>query len=217
MNDTLARELERLANKSFSELKICFIPTAAFADPNPQDWLIRDQQRLLERGAEVNIVSLADLTNTEIEDRLNKADVILIGGGITFYLSYMMQEKGLFELIPKLLETKVYVGISAGSMVVSSTLRTTSQALKNPKISDNELDNLGPINRSSSKVLGLVPFTIRPHLDRHCVKEINSGALERIANDTGITIYAIDDNCAVSVQDGVAAIVGDGRSRIVSP
>ncbi len=58
---------------------------------------------------------------------------------------------------------------------------------------------------------------VRPHLDRHCVEEINNGALERIATDTGIIIYAIDDNCAVSVQDGVATVVGDGKSRIVKP
>lgn len=214
-NDTLASELEHLAGKKFNELKIGFIPTAAFANPGQKDWLILDQYRLYERGAKVYIISLADLTEQEIEERLNVVDVIFVGGGNTFYLSYMLQERGLFDLIPKLLATKVYAGISAGSMVASATLRVASQAIENQSVNYEQLNKLGSENRSSAKALNLVPFTVRPHLNRHLVDEINNGVLEKISSEMKITVYAIDDNCAVSVNDDEIKVVGEGESRII--
>jgi dipeptidase E len=214
-NNILASELERLANKKFNELKIGFIPTAAFVDPKQKDWLILDQYRLLERGAKVFIISLADLTKQEIEEQLSMVDVIFVGGGNTFYLSYILQEKGLFDLIPKLLESKVYAGISAGSMVVSATLRVTSQYIENQYINDEQLEKLGPKNRSSAKTLNLVPFAVRPHLNHHLVNEINNGVLEEISSKMKMTIYAIDDSCAVSVNGEEIKIVGEGESKII--
>lgn len=215
-NDTLASELAHLANKEFNKLKIGFIPTAAFVDPEQKDWLVLDQYRLLERGAKVYIISLADLTKQEIEEQLSTMDIIFIGGGNTFYLSYILQERGLFDLIPRLLETKVYAGISAGSMVASATLRVTSQAIENQGINDEQLERLGPKNRSSAKTLNLVPFAIRPHLNHHLVDEINSGVLEKISSETKTKIYAIDDSCAVSVNGDEVKIVGEGESKIIN-
>ena len=216
-NDTLATALEQLVGKAFHEIRICFIPTAAFADPSPQDWLIRDQYRLIERGATVYVASLAELPTDELTTQLAQADVILVGGGNTFYLSYMMEQKGLFQILPKLLDGKVYVGISAGSIIATPTLRTTSQSLKNEDVSDDALSKLGPEHRSSAKTLHLVPFALRPHLNRHCVAEINGGALERIATKTNTVIYAIEDSVAVMVDGDTVTVVGEGEHRVIHP
>jgi len=211
-NDTVAHELETLVGKSFSELKIGFIPTAAFGDPSEdKSWLIRDMHRLVERGATVAVISLSDLTAEEIAAQLEPVDVVFFGGGDTFYLSWIMQQKGLFTLIPQLLKTKVYAGISAGSMITTASLAVVSHAIR----AGGVREDLGPAGRSSAKTLGLVPFMIRPHLNNHLVEEIRSGVLEKIAAEHNMTIYALDDNCAVKVDSKAVTVVGEGDWKTI--
>lgn len=211
-NDMLAKELETLAGKPFSELKIGFIPSAAFGDPSAdKSWMIRDLYRLVERGARVAVISLADLTVEEIAAQLAPVDVVFVGGGNAFYLSYLMQQKGVFDLLPKLLETKVYASSSAGSMIATASLETVSYAIHAGEVRDD----LGPKDRSSAKTLGLVPFLIRPHLGDHLVDEIDSGVLETIAARTGKMIYTLDDNSAIRVVDGDVSVVGEGEWRYI--
>lgn len=211
-NDTLAKELETLAGKPFAQLKIGFIPTAAFGDPSEDKaWLIRDMHRLVERGATVAVISLSDRTQDEIAAQLEPVDVIFVGGGDTFYLSWIMQQKGLFALIPRLLETKVYASISAGSMIMTPSLAAVSHAI----MAGGVRDDLGPEERSSAQTLGLVSFMVRPHLNSHLVDEINGGVLEKIAAETGTTIYAIDDNSAVKVDGDEITPVGEGNWKII--
>jgi len=48
---------------------------------------------------------------------VQEIDALLVYGGDTLYLCYWMRQSGLADLLPELPET-VYVGVSAGSMVV---------------------------------------------------------------------------------------------------
>lgn len=218
-NDTLARELENLSGKPFPELKIGFIPSAAFGDPSQDKaWLIKDLYRLVERRASVAVISLADLTAQEIEQQLEPVDVVFVGGGQTFYLSWVMQQKGLSELLPRLLKTKVYAGISAGSMIATSSLRTVSFAVTQPDISDERLALLGPEGKSSAETLNFVSFMLRPHmnLDKPNNK-ITFDMVQAAVDATGISAYALDDNCAVLVDGGEARVVGEGDWQLFTP
>lgn len=213
-NDALAAELEGLAGKKFDELKIGFIPSAAFGDPSDdKSWLINDMHQLQVRGARVAIISLADLSHEEIMTQLEPVDVIFVGGGNTFYLSWLMKEKDMASILSELLRTKVYAGISAGSMVATASLATASQAV----YAEEVRNDLGPHGRSCSETLRLVPFLVRPHLNSHLVEKLRGGALERIANKTSSKIYALDDSCAVRVIDDNVTVVGDGEWRVVEP
>ena len=49
---------------------------------------------------------------------VQETDVLLVNGGDTLYLCYWMRQSGLADLLPSLRET-VYVGLSAGSMVMT--------------------------------------------------------------------------------------------------
>ena len=53
--------------------------------------------------------------------KLEAADALLVGGGDPLYLCYWMQQSGLADLLPALRET-VYVGMSAGSMVLAPNI-----------------------------------------------------------------------------------------------
>ncbi len=217
-NDELADELARLVGKPFSELRIGFIPSAAFGDPSSdKSWLIKDMNRLVERGATVAVISLADLTAEEIAEQLAPVDVVFMGGGQTFYLSWLLQQKGIFELLPKLLETKVYAGISAGSMIATPSLRTVSYAVHQPGVSDEDLENLGPKNRSSARTLGFVPFMIRPHLGGDPKMNFAQEMIQSAANTAKLPVYVLDDNSAVSVDGDDVKVVSDGEWYKLEP
>lgn len=215
-NDTLAEELEKLAGVQFSKLKVGFIPTASLYSPHEKGRLIDDMARIKSRGAKVYIISLADLYSNEIIERLEEVDVILMGGGDNYYLSYMLQERGLFAVLPKLLESKVYVGISAGSMILAPSMQLTSSVIKNATFCDPHNDTYGPTGRTSAKTLGLVDFHIRPHFLSKSFP-FSEETIREIATTIGATVYAIDDNCAVRVVDGDVSVVGDGEWRIINP
>ena len=51
---------------------------------------------------------------------LLKTDALLVGGGNCQYLYYWMYQSGLIDLLPTLLRKTVYVGLSAGSIVMTS-------------------------------------------------------------------------------------------------
>jgi len=216
-NDTLARELESLAGKKFNELNIAFIPTAGLCDMGEKGWLIYDMSRLKNRGAEIDIVDIAQLPESDIIKRLEWSDVIFVGGGNTFYLSYWMQKSGLFDTLPKLLETRVYAGISAGSMVASSTIRTASQAYKSEHFYDESYEEFGPEGRSSAGSMKWVDFAFRPHLNSRYFPEVTQDKMQKIADVINVDMYVVDDDCAVKVDGDDVSVVGDGEWYLLNP
>jgi len=155
-NPSIANALEELVGKPGKETKIAFIPNAAFPvddfKNDSRDWLADDIYRVKEFCGFIDIVSPADLTSEEVIERLTYADVIFVGGGNAFYLSYLFQKANLFDSLPELLKTRVYAGISAGSMIATASLRSVSGAIKQPqKFYDKEYNELGPKGRSAGR------------------------------------------------------------------
>lgn len=216
-NDTLASELEELAGKKFNHLKIAFVPTAALSEPGSKDWLINDVHRMQERGATVDLVDIAQLPKNEIYDRLAWSDVIFVGGGNTFYLSYWMEESGMFEMLAELIKTRVYAGISAGSMVVSATIRTSSQAYNSEHFYDESYEEFGPDGRSLAKTLQWVDFAFRPHLNSRYFPNVTEQKMQMISNRLGVPIYVVDDDCAIKVDGDTVEVVGGGEWHKLEP
>lgn len=210
-NDLIARALEDLVGKPAATIRIAFIPTAAHAERSEKDWLINDLHRLLERGYHVDIIELTALTTDELRQALEPTDVIFVGGGNSFYLSYWMQKSGLANMLPELLKNKVYAGISAGSMMAGSSLVLASQAIKNPVALKNEdYDELGPKGQSSGVTLKLIDLIFRPHLNSRFFSMANIETLEEKTKDLDATVYALDDNSALKVVNGRVEAVSEG-------
>ena len=149
--------------------------------------------------------------------QIEASDVIVMGGGANYFLSYWLEKSGLFERLPELLKTRVYVGSSAGSMLMQNSLNTGREALRQYAEGnwDVDLSSLGPKGRSSSASLGLVDFLIRPHFD----SEDASGdmLLQRVASHFQMPLYALDDDSAIKVDDGKVTIVSEGQWEIFAP
>ncbi len=81
---------------------------------------------------------------------VQETDVLLVNGGDPLYLCYWMRQSGLADLLPSLHGT-VWVGLSAGSMVMT------------PSIGEDFVGWTPPTG--GDETLGLVDFSIFPHLD----------------------------------------------------
>ena len=128
---------------------------------------------------------------------VREADVLLVNGGDALYLCHWMRQSGLADLLPSLHET-VWVGLSAGSMVMT------------PRIGE---DFVGwkPAVTGDDRTLGAVDFSIFPHVDHPDLAENTMAAAERWAASIGGPAYAIDDQTAIKVVDGVVEVVSEGH------
>ena len=123
---------------------------------------------------------------------VREADVLLVDGGDATYLCHWMQQSGLAELLPLLRET-VWVGVSAGSMVM--TPRIGTRFVEWPYAPDD-------------KTLGVVDFSIYPHLNVFLSNTLADA--ERWAAEIANPAYVIDDETAITVVDGAVEVVSEG-------
>ena len=211
-NNSINNAFSELIGKKPSDTKVAFIPTAAICDRGDKYWQIDNLYQLKNYGYHVDIIEISALTPQAIEDALNDSDAIFVGGGNPFYLSYWMQKKGLFELFPKILQTKVYAGISAGSMIAGKSFMLSSKALKHGMLEDSDYDDVGPIGESSAKTLNFVNFIFKPHLNSmHHADERSEEYVRKLAVQTNKLIYTIDNQSAIKVVDGKIEVISEGE------
>ena len=130
---------------------------------------------------------------------VREADVLLVAGGDATYLCHWMRQSGLADLLPALPDT-VWVGLSAGSAVLT------------PRIGDDFVAWAPP--DGSDRTLGVVDFSISPHLDE--VPDNSIVAAERWAAEIEGPAYAIDDQTAIKVTDGTVEVVSEGHWKLLS-
>jgi dipeptidase E len=129
---------------------------------------------------------------------LREADVLLVDGGDALFLCHWMRESGLEALLPSLPDT-VWVGVSAGSMVMT------------PRIGEDFVNWKPPTG--DDRALGVVDFSIFPHLDHELMPENTLDEAVRWAAGLGCPAYAIDDETAIKVTDSTAEVVSEGNWR----
>jgi len=132
---------------------------------------------------------------------VQETDVLLVNGGDPLYLCYWMRQSGLADLLPSL--RAVYVGLSAGSMVMTPNIGEDFVGWKPPTGSD--------------ETLGMVDFSIFPHLDHEMLPDNSMADAERWAAGMRVPGYAIDDQTAIQVTDGTVEVVSEGHWKLFTP
>jgi dipeptidase E len=127
--------------------------------------------------------------------KVREADVLLVNGGDPLYLCYWMRQSGFAGLLPSLLA--IYVGLSAGSMVMAPNIGTDFVGWTPPTGGD--------------ETMGLVGFAIFPHLENPDLPHNTMAAAERWAAGMPVPAYAIDDQTAIRVVDGSVDVVSEGQ------
>ncbi len=203
-NPSILNALVHLLDKPIEECKALCIPTAGYAIPNGIDyaWSFisgQEESHMCDLGwKRVGVLELTALPSIprEIwEPKLRETDVLLVNGGDPLYLNHWMKESGVAELLPSL--NLVYVGLSAGSMIMAPRIGEIFVNWKQPTKDDT--------------TLGLVDFSIFPHLDHIKLPENTLETADAWATTIQGTSYAIDDATAIIVVDGNVQIVSEGK------
>jgi dipeptidase E len=100
-------------------------------------------------------------------------------------------------------------------MIATYSIRTASQAIKNPqKFADEEYEMLGPEGRSAGRSAKLVDFVVRPHLNSKSFPNIRTDFLEEITKDVKVPLFALDDESAVKVDGSKVKVVSEGQWKV---
>jgi dipeptidase E len=130
---------------------------------------------------------------------VREADVLLVDGGDAMYLCHWMRQSRLAALLPSLEQT-VWVGLSAGSMVMT------------PRVGEQFVETKPSIT-GDDVTLGVVDFSIFPHLDYPGWTQNTMASAEKWAARIGGPAYAIDDQTAIKAVDGKVEVVSEGNWR----
>lgn len=206
-NPSIHAALLDLLGKPIDECDALCIPTAGYGHPMVKPsmaWqFISGHDRecpMTNLGwKSVGVLELTALPSVP-RDRwiawVEAADVFLVNGGDALYLAHWMRESGLAGLLPSL-EGKVWVGLSAGSMVMT------------PRIGKEFVEWESPTG--GDETLGIVDFSIFPHLEHPYLPWNTLANAERWAANLPNPAYAVDDQTAFKVVDGRVEVVSEGQ------
>ena len=211
-NASIHEALVELLDKPIGDSTALCIPTAQYGHPmvgpGVRAWQFvsgQSENSMVGLGwKSVGVLELTALPSIDAErwvPLVREADVLLAAGGDALYLCHWMRQSGLADLLPSLDEA-VWVGLSAGSMVMT------------PRIGQDFVQWIPPTGDDST--LGLVDFSIFPHLAPDGMPGNSMSEAEQWASDIAGPAYAIDDQTALTVVDGAAEVVSEGRWRLFS-
>jgi dipeptidase E len=205
-NDSIRAALVELLGKPIAECTALCIPTAEWGQPmcTPDTaWRFvagKTTAPMTDLGwKSVGMLELMALPTIGAErwvPWVRAADALLVDGGEAMFLCHWMRQSGLADLLPSLTQT-VWVGMSAGSMVMT------------PRIGEDFV-NWAP-SRGNDRTLGLVDFSIFPHLDHEMMPDNTLANAERWAAEIAGPAYAFDDQTAIKVADGVTEVISEGH------
>ena len=209
-NSSINDAMVGLLGKPIAECDALCIPTGTYAMGGPGAvWRFitgRATTPMCELGwKSLGVLELSVLPSLG-EDRwvplVQETDVLLVAGGDGVFMNYWMRLSRLADLFGSLNET-VYVGLSGGSMVMTPRIGEEFMSWKPPTGND--------------ETLGVVDFSIFPHLDHENMPENSMAEAEKWAATIDGPSYAIDDQTAIKVVDGDVEIISEGHWKLFNP
>jgi dipeptidase E len=177
-----------------SSLHIAFIPFAA-VDNNYEEYA-----SMVKKGLEGLPFLIDTVTPFTAKEVIEKADVIMVGGGNTFKLLHDIYELKLLDVIrDKVNNGAPYIGWSAGSNITGPTIGTT-----------NDMPIISP---KSFNALGLLPFQINPHYTNvkpagHNGETRDQRLEEFIKLNPGLSIVGLPEGSALQMDNGALQFIG---------
>ncbi len=214
VNNSIRNALVDMMGKPVAEATALFVPTAE--QPLGPFFVGRSAENLLQQEWKafgvLELTALPSIPQEAWLPHLRAADVLLVGGGDPLYLCYWMQQSGLADLLtgPELRET-VYVGMSAGSMILAPNIGQEFVNWRPPTTGD------GDGNGESDKTLGLVDFAMFPHLDNPDLPWNTLARAEKWAAKLTVPAYVVDDDTAIKVIAGSVEVVSEGHWELFTP
>ncbi|GHU58926.1 putative peptidase Lmo0363 [Clostridia bacterium] len=118
----VAKLFATFAGEEIKGKTVTFIPTASV--PEKVNFFVSSGRKaLIKLGLSVDELEISTATSAEISDKLRKNDYIYVTGGNTFFLLQELKRTGADKIITEQIDSgKLYIGESAGSMVMSPNI-----------------------------------------------------------------------------------------------
>lgn len=233
-NASIREALVELLGKPIEESDALFVPTAIYPFPGGTTGAWRAiagpaAPSLAGLGwKSVGVLELTALPHIDEEawvPTVRDADALLMWGGDPLFLADWMRRSGLTALLPKLRHGAVYVGVSAGSIAAAPTFVEAYSEAPRGKHGPLEAEKVvftspeGDIERIavSGQGAGLVDFAVIPHFENPNHPDASLENAEKWAARIPLPTYALDDNSAVAVVDGIPRVVSEGRWTLFQP
>jgi dipeptidase E len=182
-------------------LECAFIPYAGVSI-NFDDYTERVKTRFSEAGHKIKSVH----ETNDPAGLIRSSDAIVVGGGNTWQLLKMTQEKGLIKaVVEEVKKGKAYIGWSAGSNMACPTIMTT-----------NDMPVVQPEN---FKAFNLIPFQINPHYldanpDGHAGETREARIEEFIEVNRNVYVLGLREGTMLRVEDKNMKLLGSGNARL---
>lgn len=204
-NQSIERELRNVLGRDPNGLKMLFCTTASnYEGDVMNDWLIEDLECCKKLGFQIDVCDINGIGIDKFLPRFEAADVFYFEGGNTQWLRKCIRETGLEEHLNRLLETRVWIGVSAGSVVLCPTVSNSCMDLYDEDIEGYPKDGLN-----------FVDFQFMPHLNSVYFPKIRreniENARQNLTKVDGKKVYAMDDNGAVFVEDKTIKVISEGE------
>jgi dipeptidase E len=192
LRNTADKELKKLFNKATP--KIGFIPSAS----DPERRYFNDRKAFYaEIGMDLAVYFELDIKwEPDKLKALLDCDAIHLSGGNTYYfLAWIRKRKMIPALVQYVAKGGVLIGVSAGSILMTPDISTSS--LCGDELIPGETDFTG---------LGLVGFCFAPHFG---TRDVTLGILKKYSRQKKTIIYAAKDTGAIIVQENEIKCIGD--------
>lgn len=186
-NQNIGKRFLELVGKSPKDIKVLFVPTASKTE-HEMSYVYESEKELIDLGIpKENIVWANDLEGIKADD----FNVMYVCGGNTFYLLDQIRKTGFDKkIIDFVNKSNVYVGVSAGSIIMCPSILTAKNGDKNIV---GITDLIG---------LNFISEIITPHYTE--------------ADEEVTKTFEKENNCKIlRLRDGEALEVSDDKERII--
>lgn len=176
--------------KNPKETNLAFIITASEVYTGDLWWLKKDKDKLIQLGFNIIEFSITGLNKKQIEEKLNNIDIIFVAGGNQLYLLDQAIKTGFDQiLLEKSQKDLIYIGSSAGSMILGKDIDISCTK-----------EEISSIPDLKSNGLNFVDLSIIPHFGRPKYKNFYSQLFEKFY-ETNTKLIFLRDNQYLLVQD----------------
>ncbi|MEK7571821.1 MAG: Type 1 glutamine amidotransferase-like domain-containing protein [Patescibacteria group bacterium] len=203
--EEIVAKCEELVGKPRHSINIAIINEGYAVQSDNLRWVLVNLNDVVKNfGGKLELVNLLALDKETVKERIEEADVLFVVGGDADYLMTLFNKTGFTQLLPELLQKKVYVGSSAGSMVMGKRLPT------------NISEKLYHLEAAYTveKYMELVDFSFVAHLNSQS-KDRQAKLIEATKDKKNLTVYGLHDDSAIVIDGGSMTVIGSKPLMII--